>query len=296
MSQALAILGSGAAPARADVKALEQGEFGLFQRIVLREAGIHLGDIKLALVAARLLRRIRELGLASYGAYYRRVIEDKDELRQMLDAITTNETQFFREPRHFELLTESLVREWQKEAAGGARRRRVRVWSAGCSTGEEPYSLAMTLLEALPPADGWTVEILASDLSTRVLEHARTGVDSAERAAAIPRPLLQAFMLRGVGQQEGLVKVTPLLQAAVSFRRLNLNDDAYAVEGPFDAIFCRNVFIYFNQATRTRIVRQLLAHLRAGGHFFVGHSESLGGTPWLETVVPTVYRKEEGRK
>jgi chemotaxis protein methyltransferase CheR len=292
VSQALAILGSGAAPARADVKALEQGEFGLFQRIVLREAGIHLGDIKLALVAARLLRRIRELGLASYGAYYRRVIEDKDELRQMLDAITTNETQFFREPRHFELLTESLVREWQKEAAGGARRRRVRVWSAGCSTGEEPYSLAMTLLSALPPEDGWEVEILATDLSTRVLEHARQGVYTAEKAAAIPRALLQRFMLRGIGAQDGNVKVSPALQAAVTFRRLNLNDAAYAVDDAFDAIFCRNVFIYFNLTTRTRIVRQLLTHLHPKGYFFVGHSESLGGTPWLETVVPTVYRKE----
>jgi chemotaxis protein methyltransferase CheR len=295
VSQALAILGPapGAPP---DVKPLEQGEFGLFQRIVFREAGIHLGDIKLALVASRLLRRIRELGLKSYGAYYRRVVEDKNELRLMLDAITTNETQFFREPRHFELLTETLVPEWRRAAESGTRRRHVRVWSAGCSTGEEPYSLAMSLLAALPPEDGWTVEILATDLSTRVLEHARTGVYAADRAAAIPRPLLQAFMLKGVGAQEGFVKVAPPLQAAVSFRRLNLNDDSYAVDDPFDAIFCRNVFIYFNQTTRTRIVRQLLGHLRSDGYFFVGHSESLGGTPWLETVVPTVYRKEDGRR
>jgi chemotaxis protein methyltransferase CheR len=295
VSQALAVLGPlGGAPA--DVKPLEQGEFGLFQRVVHREAGIHLGDIKLALVASRLLRRIRELGLRTYGSYYRRVVEDKDELRIMLDAITTNETHFFREGRHFELLAERLVPEWRDEAARGARDKHVRIWSAGCSTGEEPYSLAMALLSALPPEDGWDVQILATDLSTRVLGIATQGVYSAEKAAAIPRHLLQAFMLRGVGSQDGNVKAGPALQAAVSFRRLNLNDDAYAVSGPFDAILCRNVFIYFNQTTRARIVSQLLGHLRPRGYFFVGHSESLGGTPGLETVVPTVYRREGTRK
>jgi chemotaxis protein methyltransferase CheR len=291
VSQALAVVG-GALP---EVKPLEAGEFGLFQRIVFREAGIHLGDIKLALVASRLLRRIRDLGLTSYGAYYRRVVENKDELTLMLDAITTNETQFFREPRHFELLGDALVPRWRAEAEAGTRRRRVRVWSAGCSTGEEPYSLAMTLLAALPPEEGWEVEVFATDLSTRVLDRARQGIYAAERAGAIPRPLLQRFMLRGFGAQDGNVKVAPALQAAVTFQRLNLNAETYAVDGLFDAIFCRNVFIYFNPTTRTRIVRQLLEHLSPGGYFFVGHSESLGGTPWLETVVPTVYQKADRR-
>jgi chemotaxis protein methyltransferase CheR len=295
MSQALAVVGPLAGSPQ-DVKPLEQGEFGLFQRVVHREAGIHLGDIKLALVASRLLRRIRELGLRTYGAYYRRVVEDRDELRIMLDAITTNETHFFREGRHFELLDERLVPEWRDEAARGARDKRVRIWSAGCSTGEEPYSLAMALLSALPPEEGWDVRIFATDLSTRVLDVATQGVYAAEKAKAIPRQHLQAFMLRGVGSQDGNVKVGPALQAAVSFRRLNLNDDVYDASGPFDAILCRNVFIYFNQTTRARIVSQLLAHLRPRGYFFVGHSESLGGTPGIETIVPTVYRKEDRRK
>jgi chemotaxis protein methyltransferase CheR len=294
VSHALAIVGGAAAAP--EVRPLEQGEFGLFQRIVFREAGIHLGDIKLALVASRLMRRIRELGLGSYGAYYRRVLEDRDELRLMLDAITTNETHFFREPRHFELLTEVLVPAWRQEAARGDRSKQVRVWSAGCSTGEEPYSLAMELLAALPPEEGWDVQILATDLSTRVLDVATEGVYSNERAAAIPRAHLQTYMLRGVGAQDGNVKVSPALQAAVTFRRLNLNDDGYAVSGPFDAILCRNVFIYFNQTTRGRIVSQLLTHLAPKGYFFVGHSESLGGTRGLETVIPTVYRREEPRR
>jgi chemotaxis protein methyltransferase CheR len=273
------------------VRPLEEGEYGLFQRLVFREAGIHLGDIKRALVASRLLRRIRELELTSYGAYYRRVIEDLDELRRMLDAITTNETHFFREPRHFELLSSTFIPTWREEAARGERARHVRVWSAGCSTGEEPYSLAMTLLAALPPSDGWEIEILATDLSTRVLAHASEGIFTEERAAAIPRAFLQTYMLKGVASQAGNVKVSAALQAAVTFRRLNLNDAAYPVIGPFDAIFCRNVFIYFNQTTRHRIVQQLLSHLDVGGLFFIGHSESLAGVTGLETVVPTVYRR-----
>jgi chemotaxis protein methyltransferase CheR len=274
-----------------DVRPLEEGEYGLFQRLVYREAGIHLGDIKRSLVASRLLRRLRELELTSYGAYYRRVTEDLDELRRMLDAITTNETQFFREPRHFELLSSTFIPAWREEAARGERARHVRVWSAGCSTGEEPYSLAMTLLAALPPSDGWKIDILATDLSTRVLDHASEGIFTEERAAAIPRPLLQTFMLRGVASQAGNVKASAALQAAVTFRRLNLNDAVYPVTGPFDAIFCRNVFIYFNQTTRHRMVQQLLTHLEVGGLFFIGHSESLAGVSGLVTVVPTVYRR-----
>jgi chemotaxis protein methyltransferase CheR len=276
-----------------EVRPLEDGEFGLFQKLVFREAGIHLGDVKKALVAARLLRRIRELGLITYAGYYRRVVEERSELVLMLDAITTNETHFFREPHHFDLLSARLIPRWREEAASGQRPRQVTMWSAGCSTGEEPYSLAMTLLAELRPEDAWSVQILATDLSTRVLERASLGIFGAERAAGIPRALLERYMLRGVGSQDGNVKVSPALQAAVTFRRLNLNVEPYGLTGAFDAIFCRNVFIYFNRMTRDRIVHQMLDHLRPGGCFFVGHSESLGGVAGLETLMPTVYRKPE---
>jgi chemotaxis protein methyltransferase CheR len=274
-----------------EVRPLAEAEFGLYQKLVFREAGIHLAEVKKALVAARLLRRIRALGLPSYAAYYRRVVEEKSELVMMLDAITTNETQFFREPHHFDLLSSRLIPRWRDEAGSGARPRQIACWSAGCSTGEEPYSLAMTLLGGLPSDESWSVQILATDLSTRVLESAGRGIFSDERAAAIPRALLERFMLKGVGAQQGKVKVSPALQAAVTFRRLNLNQEPYGLTGRFDAIFCRNVFIYFNRVTRDRIVHQMLEHLRPGGCFFVGHSESLGGVAGLETVMPTVYRK-----
>ena len=169
--------------------------------------------------------------------------------------------------------------------------RRVRVWSAGCSTGEEPYSLAMALLSALPPEDGWDVQILATDLSTRVLEVARQGVYSTEKAAAIPRPYLQTFMLRGVGSQDGNVKVSPALQAAVTFRRLNLNDDDYAVRARSTPSCAATSSSTSTRRRATGSSASCSSHLRPRGHFFVGHSESLGGTPGLETVIPTVYRK-----
>jgi chemotaxis protein methyltransferase CheR len=276
-----------------EVRPLADAEFGLFQKLVFREAGIHLGEVKKALVASRLLRRLRELGLATYAAYYRRAVAEEAELQLMLDAITTNETQFFREPRHFELLSTQLIPEWRRAAARGDRPRQLTLWSAGCSTGEEPYSLAMTLLAQLPADESWEVRILATDLSTRVLASASRGIYPTEKAVTIPRPLLERFMLKGVGPQAGNVAVSPELAAAVTFRRVNLNHEVYPVNGPFDAIFCRNVFIYFNHTTRDRIVRQLLSHLRPSGCFFVGHSESLNGLAEVETVVPTVYRRRE---
>jgi chemotaxis protein methyltransferase CheR len=276
-----------------EVRPLGEAEFGLYQKLVFREAGIHLAEVKQALVAARLLRRIRELGMTTYAAYYRRVVEERSELVRMLDAITTNETQFFREPHHFDLLSSRMIPRWREEAAHRLRARQVTLWSAGCSTGEEPYSLAMTLLSGLPADEGWSVQILATDLSTRVLERASAGIYPAERTAGIPRPLLERFMLRGVGSQEGNVKASPALQAAITFRRLNLNQEPHGLTGIFDAIFCRNVFIYFQRTTRDRIVEQMVDHLRPGGHFFVGHSESLGGVAGLETLMPTVYRKPE---
>jgi chemotaxis protein methyltransferase CheR len=274
-----------------DVRPLTDAEYGLFARLVHTQSGIHLGGIKRALVASRLLRRLRELSLSTYGAYYRRVVENADELRRMLDAITTNETQFFREPPHFELLSRAVVPAWREQAARGERGRDVRIWSAACSTGEEPYSVAMLLMSLLPAAEGWRIEILATDLSTRVLDHARRGIYREERAAHIPRHLLHSFMLRGTRHQAGHVKVGPALESAVTFARLNLIDAEYAVRGPFDAILCRNVFIYFDEATRRHVTARLLERLVPGGLLFIGHSESLSSVPGITTVIPTVYRR-----
>lgn len=266
-------------------------EFLLFRALIHREAGIFLGPAKKALLVGRLTRRLRELGLGSFGAYYRLVVErGGEELTRLLDAVCTNETHFFREPRQFEFLERRVFPAWRAEAIAGRRARRIRVWSAACSTGEEPCSLAMLLLDHFPPATGWEVEILGTDLSTRVLERARAAVWPLQKAAEIPQRYLKAYMLKGTGVREGRMKAGPEVRSVVRFERLNLNDEVYAVTGLFDLIFCRNVLIYFDQSARGRVTDRLLDHLAPDGYLFLGHAESLNGlTDRARSVATTVY-------
>ncbi len=267
-------------------------EFGLFQKLIYEKAGIYLAAPKRALVDSRLTKRIRELGLDSFAAYYHHVVEDRDgaELIQLLDRISTNETHFFREPRQFEFLGNRIVADWTAEAAAGMRSRRIFVWSAGCSTGEEPYSLAMVLQDHFPPSAGWEIEILATDLSNRALDCARAAIWPIAKAEEIPQQYLQRFMLKGIGAQAGKMKMTPEIRSMVRFERLNLNDDVYPVSGSFDLILCRNVLIYFDNPSRMRVIHRLLNHLAPSGYLFVGHAESLNGiTDRVRPVMPTVY-------
>ncbi|MBI5068923.1 MAG: protein-glutamate O-methyltransferase CheR [Deltaproteobacteria bacterium] len=280
------------APAPAGVS---DGEFARFQALVHREAGIWLSPAKKALLCGRLARRVRELGLGTLGSYAEVVERDLAERVHMLDCITTNETHFFREPRHFEILDQHLFPAWRAEGEAGRRPRRVRLWSAACSTGEEPYSLAMALLRAFPPGSGWELEVLATDLSTRVLERARQATWPIAKQSEIPLADLRAFMLRGTGSQEGRMKAGPELRELVRFSRLNLNDAIYPVAGSFDAIFCRNVLIYFDAPTKAAVVERLRGHLSPGGYLFLGHAESLGGRgTGLVPVFPTVYARAPG--
>jgi chemotaxis protein methyltransferase CheR len=276
---------------RSSIPEISDQEFALFQSLIYREAGIYLGPSKTALLVGRLAKRLRTLGLRSFAAYYRRVAKlDPVERTRMLDCITTNETRFFREPRQFELLEQRILPGWAAEGAAGRRSRHLRVWSAGCSTGEEPYSLAMVLLHHLPPAAGWSVEILATDLSGRVLERAQEGIWPLDRSSEIPPALLKQFMLRGTRSQEGKMKVGPELRAVVTFEHLNLNDDTYRVGRPFDLIFCRNVLIYFDTDSRRRVTERLFRHLASHGYLFLGHAERLSGeAPRGTAVIPTVY-------
>jgi chemotaxis protein methyltransferase CheR len=266
--------------------ALSDREFADLAALIHRYAGIALSDTKRTLVVGRLARRLRELGVGTFGQYYELVARDPDERMQMLDRITTHETHFFREPRHFDYLREELFPRWRHRTQRG---RRIRAWSAACSTGEEPYSLGMTLLDGLPPAHGWSHEILATDLSRAVVESAREGVWSAEKCAPIARELLERYMLEGVGEQAGRVKAGPELRALLRFATLNLAEARYPVGAPFDLIFCRNVLIYFDAETRVRVIERLASHLAPGGHLFVGHAESLHGLTDLACVGPTIY-------
>ena len=272
---------------------VSEQEFARFQALIHREAGIWLASNKRALLAGRLARRVRELGLPSFRAYRELVERDDAERVRMLDRITTNETHFFREPRHFEFLAGEVFPRWRAEAAEGLRPRRARIWSAACSTGEEPYSIAMSLLRAFPPGSGWELEVLATDLSTRVLQQAEDAVWPIDKAVEIPEAARRAFMLRGTGPHAGIMKAGPELRALVRFQRLNLNERAYPDIGVFDAVFCRNVFIYFDGRTKDAVTGRLLERLEPSGYLFLGHAESLSGSLHpVRGVMPTVYVHE----
>jgi chemotaxis protein methyltransferase CheR len=263
-----------------------------FQRLIYQESGIWLGDHKQALLTGRLARRLRLLGLANMREYFELVTQpdQQHERAVMIDCITTNETHFFREPRHFALLAEHLFPHLREQAAARERTQHVRVWSAGCSSGEEPYSLAMTLLKHFPVTEGWDLEVLATDICTRVLDKARAGIYPIEKAKEIPGDLLRAYMLKGRGEQKAVMKVSPDLHRIVRFARVNLHGDSYPIVGSFDLIFCRNVLIYFDQASKEKVIAGLVRHLSPTGLLFVGHSEHLGGiSPHLKSVAPTVH-------
>jgi chemotaxis protein methyltransferase CheR len=268
--------------------------FEKFQKLIYAETGIWLGNSKTALLCGRLFRRLRTLEINSLQSYYECVSqpEQHEERARMIDAITTNETRFYREPRQFEFLVQRVFPHWQADAERGLRSRRVKIWSAGCSSGEEPYTVAMLLARHLPAEQGWDTRILATDISTRVLEKARKGIYPIVRSAELPKDLLHAFMLRGMAERQGEMKVKAEIQQMIDFQRLNLDRESDLVEGPFDAIFCRNVLIYFDSASKQRVVTSLIRHLMANSLLFVGHAENLTTVfPQLRSLEPTIYTK-----
>jgi chemotaxis protein methyltransferase CheR len=274
------------------MKVLSDREFSRYRQLIYDRAAIHLGPSKKALLEARLGRRLRELGMESFSAYYDYVTADAsgEELAHLLDRVSTHETRFFREPRQFEFLQTALFPQWLSQAHEGLRPRRIRIWSAGCSTGEEPFSLAMALLDHFPERHGWHLEILATDLSRRAIGAAREAVWSVARAKEIPPSYLKRFMLEGIGSRQGSMKAGPEIRSIVRFQTLNLNDERYGVAPPFDLILCRNVMIYFDAQSRARIVNRLLNFLAPQGYFLVGHAESLSGvSDRIRHVIPTVY-------
>jgi chemotaxis protein methyltransferase CheR len=268
--------------------------FNKFQKLIYSETGIWLGNSKTALLCGRLFRRLRTLGISSLESYYECVAQphQHEERAQMIDAITTNETRFFREPRQFEFMVQRVFPHWQGDAEQGLRPKRVRVWSAGCSSGEEPYTVAMLLARHLPAQEGWDVRLLATDISNRVLEKARKGVYPIAKAAELPSDLLHSFMLRGMGERDGEMKVKVEIQEMIDFQRLNLDQEMNLVESPFDAIFCRNVLIYFDAASKSRVLARLSHHLIVNGLLFVGHAENLSSmSSQLQSLEPTIYTR-----
>jgi chemotaxis protein methyltransferase CheR len=267
--------------------AMSDDEFRRIADRVLRTAGIVLKDHKRQMVYTRLARRLRALGLSSFAAYLELLDSPAGaaELQDFTNAVTTNLTSFFREAHHFDHLRDAVVAPRLAEG-----RRRLRIWSAGCSTGEEPYSIALALLGKGGPASrgGADLRILATDLDTNVLAQAEAGLYRADRAEDVPAALRAGALIR---RPPDRVEVAPGLRAAVAFRRLNLLED-WPFRGPFDAIFCRNVLIYFDAETKARLVRRFAEHLDAEGALYLGHSESLlGEHPLLRSEGRTIYRR-----
>ncbi len=264
---------------------LEKAQFEKISQLVYRLTGINLHPGKHELVKARLIKRLRVLGLKSVDAYME-YLESKDpkrELACMIEAMTTNKTSFFREQRHFDYLCKQIV--------PGLKNRKIRIWSAGCSSGEEPYSIAITLNEAMPDLVLWDLRILATDLSTRMLALARKGVYDPKSLQEVSPLLISKYFRCIETNPVRRYQTVEGLRRLLHFARLNLMGE-WPMRGPFDVIFCRNVMIYFDEPTREQLVNRFWRLLRPGGHLFVGHSESLAGSQHkFFYVEPAIFRK-----
>lgn len=267
-------------------------DFAFLRDVVMEHSGITLGEHKRQLVYGRLTRRLRQLGLRSFADYCSHVEQHLEtELGELINAITTNLTAFFREPHHFEHLAAQALPEIMKRNAGT---RRLRLWSAGCSTGEEPYSIALTVAETLGAAlTAWDARILATDIDTQVLTRAATGVYSEDRIEGISPAYQRRWFRRGVGPNQGKVKVDDTLRGLISFKPLNLMDASWPMRGPFDIIFCRNVVIYFDKPTQKRLFERYADMLAPDGYLYVGHSESLHSmSTRFKPIGKTIYQRQ----
>ncbi|WP_353120358.1 CheR family methyltransferase [Nitratidesulfovibrio sp.] len=273
---------------------MSQKLFDRMSRFVYEQVGIKLPGSKRVMLEARLQKRLRVLGMASYDQYVDYLFTEKgfdEELRNFIDVVTTNTTEFFREPRHFDYLTSTLLPGWTTEAARLRSQRTLRVWSAGCSIGMEPYTLAMVLRDYQERTPGFNFSILATDISSRALQQAVRAVYEEERVHNVPDPFRKRYLLRSRDRSRRLVRIGPELRSAVRFERLNFMDP-FGFTEPMDIIFCRNVIIYFDKPTQEGLFGRFCQCLRPGGHLFIGHSESLTGMALpLEQVAPTVYRR-----
>ena len=270
---------------------LSTRDFGRLSRFIYDICGIKMPDVKKTMLEARLQKRLRSLGMHSFTDYcdYLFAPEGQEqELVQMLDMVTTNKTDFFREPDHFDRLTQNVLPDWLKRHEGAT----LSIWSAGCSSGEEPYTLAMVLSEFALRNPGFDFRILATDLSTRVLEKAKTAIYPEALVQPVPIELKRKYLLRSKDRASEMVRIVPELREKVRFRRLNFMDEDFGMRDQMDIIFCRNVIIYFDRPTQEKLLQRFHRQMKPGAFIFMGHSETLSGlnVP-LVSVYPTVYRK-----
>lgn len=274
---------------------LSDADFRRLAAFIESELGIRMPGTKRIMLESRLQKRLRRFGFDSYGTYVDYVFSAEGretELINMIDAVTTNKTDFFREAEHFDYLVGTIVPAAEARDGAGLNRP-FSVWSAGCSTGEEPYTIAMVLEERRVARAGFSYRIFASDLSTQVLEKARDAVYDEAKAEVVPLSFKKKYMLRSREKDRGLVRMKPEIRSRVSFDRINFMDERYPVTEAFDVVFCRNVIIYFERPVQEAILRKLCDHIRPGGWLILGHSETLTGMQMpLKSVAPTVYERQ----
>lgn len=273
-------------PQTTEIRALSAKEYEQFRKLAYEQFGLDLQEGKQQLVAARLAKQIRSLGLRSYDEYYTQVTQDRTgkSLEAMIDALTTNHTSFFRESTHFDFLKNTLLPQIRE-------RSQFAVWSAACSTGEEPYSIALTLMEALGASPNTKIRILATDISTRVLAQAERGAYQASRFNNLPQSYLRRYLLKGEGRWNDWYMMKKEVRSLIEFRRFNLMESLSHKE-MFPVIFCRNVMIYFDRQKQGEVVNRLAQAIEPGGYLLVGHSESLNGVEHpFQYVAPATYRK-----
>lgn len=299
MSAALPDAGGSRDPSvsdRGSLPRLSQREFGEFAALIYNRCGIHLAPIKLIMLSSRLSKRLRALSFESFAQYLEYVRSPKGmdaELVHLIDVVTTNKTEFFREPKHYDILTQKVL----PDLARRGHVRRLRLWSAGCSTGEEPYTLAM-VLDRWCSTNGGSYSITASDISTRVLETAGRGVYQSRHIESIPENYRREYLMRGKDRMSGLFRIVPELRNRVDFMRINLVDDAgFGIQQKFDIIFCRNVVIYFDRETQTALFDRFWRQLAPGGYLFIGLSETLHRiNDKFVSLTGSVYHKPESEQ
>lgn len=266
-------------------------DFIRLSSFVHSELGIKMPYPKKVMLQCRLQKRVRDLNMSSFSEYLEFVFSNegrREEIVKMIDLVTTNKTDFFREPSHFDYLKEVVL----PELCELRQKRSIKIWSAACSSGEEPYTLAIVLQEYSENLHDIDFEIFGTDISTRILQKAALGIYDSDRVSGIPERTKYKYFMRNKNPENKTVRLIPEIRSKVTFQRLNLMDDTYDVSTDFDIVFCRNVLIYFDRETQHRVINKLVSKLRMDGYFFLGHSESITNmrVP-LRQIKPTIFRK-----
>lgn len=267
-------------------------EFRKLSRFITEQAGIKMPDVKKVMLQSRLQKRLSHLNMTSFKEYVEYVFSEEglqNELIHMLDVVSTNKTDFFREPVHFEFMEKHILPEYIRQFPA---KRPIKFWSAGCSSGEEVYTIAMTISEFRKDSPELDYSVFGTDISSNILQKAVDAIYKEEKTTMMPLELKKRYLLRSKDRSRKLVRIIPELRKKAVYKRMNLMDDHYSVKDTFDVIFCRNVLIYFNREKQEKVIRQLIDKLRKGGYFFIGHSESIMGMDVpLQQIRPTIFKR-----